>query len=183
MALKSARAGGLDTGDGVANAYEWLRQAWEAANAKTLDAAGAGSFPASWSIATRAAQGQETAAGAWCMILCGAKAGDRMLDSLVTTILAKRPDPAQGLPTNLQEIFFANHVIFQAGGDKWGTWNPPLRDLIIQTQRKDACFDGSWDAQGQIWPGHERGRLASSAFAVLCLEVYYYHYRPTPAPR
>jgi hypothetical protein len=59
----------------------------------------------------------------------------------------------------------------QYGGDEWTLWNEQLRDLLVQDQRQDGSFAGSWDPNDP-W-GRYGGRVYSTALATLCLEVYY----------
>lgn len=62
-------------------------------------------------------------------------------------------------------------AMFQAGGEPWGRWNPPVRDTILNLQRHDGCARGSWDPSSK-W-GHPGGRIYTTALAALTLEVYY----------
>ncbi len=62
-------------------------------------------------------------------------------------------------------------AMFQAGGEPWERWNPPVRDTIIRLQRDDGCARGSWDPSSK-WGG-PGGRIYTTALAALTLEVYY----------
>ncbi|MFH1921034.1 MAG: prenyltransferase/squalene oxidase repeat-containing protein, partial [Planctomycetota bacterium] len=62
-------------------------------------------------------------------------------------------------------------AMFQAGGEPWERWNPPVRDTIINLQRHDGCARGSWDPSSK-W-GSPGGRIYTTALAILTLEVYY----------
>ena len=62
-------------------------------------------------------------------------------------------------------------AMFQAGGEPWERWNPPVRDTIIRLQRHDGCARGSWDPSSR-W-GSAGGRIYTTALAALTLQVYY----------
>jgi hypothetical protein len=62
-------------------------------------------------------------------------------------------------------------AMFQAGGDDWDRWNGVVRDRLIGLQKTAGCNRGSWDATG--YRANEAGRVCSTAWAILSLEVYY----------
>jgi hypothetical protein len=71
--------------------------------------------------------------------------------------------------------YYGTLAIFQVGGEAWKAWNVAMKSAIIDNQRKDGDFKGSWDPIGP-W-GREGGRVYSTAVCVMCLEVYYRYSR------
>jgi len=87
---------------------------------------------------------------------------------------------AVNLPTsdqarfNLYYWYYGTLVMFQKGGDHWKEWNEAMKKALLETQRKDGDFDGSWnpyinESQGYVCAG----RVMSTALGALNLEVYY----------
>jgi hypothetical protein len=139
-------------------------------------------FPAIWSAKT-GAQGEDLPAGVATAAFLGHRAGEVACDSLANTVLAKHLPTATTLPTDLRAIYLGHLGLFQHGGETWMKWKTPVRDLLAAQQRKDKnCFYGSWDPQVQTYAGKERGRLQSTVYAVLSLEVYYAYEQVTPKP-
>ena len=57
----------------------------------------------------------------------------------------------------------------------WDTWNRKMRRALIETQCKNGCAEGSWDPDKPVadkW-GKNGGRLMTTTFSTLMLEVYY----------
>ena len=184
MALKSALAGGLNVGTGMEGAKHWVERAWKAANPdwmKISDPYMSNSgFPYVWNPNTDAVEiGKPGSAdhdmapiGALCAIFLGHHAGDIMLESLCNHIM-KYQMPAT-YPCNTYYMYYNTLAIFQAGGDRWKRWNATVRDMLVKAQRQSAdCFDGSWDFNNTVFVGSEMGRVLSTAYCCLSLEVYY----------
>lgn len=85
---------------------------------------------------------------------------------------------------NLYAWYYSTLALYQYGGEPWDKWNGRLRDLLIAEQVTEGEFAGSWEPRDP-WGGYG-GRIYSTAFATLTLEVYYRYlplYRKTaPAP-
>ena len=83
----------------------------------------------------------------------------------------------QHLPKKGQESsyywYYATQVMYHMQGDYWKQWNAALRDLLVQTQRKDSPLSGTWDPSDQ-WE-HQAGRIYATSLRLLMLEVYYRH--------
>jgi hypothetical protein len=81
------------------------------------------------------------------------------------------------LKNDIYYDYYAAQVLRHYGGAEWDKFNVELRDWLVETQAKRAGEKGSWhfpDSQSHRGP-KEGGRLASTAFATMILEVYYRH--------
>ena len=183
MALKSAAAGGLSIGNGMEGAKQYLELAWKATNKdfKANDPyTDTSNFPYTWNSETGevkvGAPGSEehdlAPVGALIAVFLGKKADDVMLNSMANHIM-KYQFPA-AYPCNTYYMYYNTLAIFQVAGERWEKWNAKVRDLLVGAQRKSQdCFDGSWDFEGTKFHGYKTGRLLSTAYNCLSLEVYY----------
>lgn len=79
---------------------------------------------------------------------------------------------------DLQHLYLATLLMFQAGPERWQKWNAAMRNPLVAQQRKDGDQNGSWDpvdvtgAKGGS-PGAGTSRAYSTALCSMCLEVYY----------
>lgn len=80
---------------------------------------------------------------------------------------------------DLYYLYYASQAIRFRGGQDWDeTWNPDMRDTIIDKQINLGRMAGSWPKDtGFI--GSSCGSMGTTAMAVLTLEVYYRH-NPLP---
>ena len=68
--------------------------------------------------------------------------------------------------------YYGSYAMYQMGGNQyWNAWNKAMKKAVVESQRKDGDFLGSWDPVGP-W-GFAGGRVYSTASMVLCLEVYF----------
>ncbi|MBN8526871.1 MAG: terpene cyclase/mutase family protein [Planctomycetes bacterium] len=186
MALKSAYAGGLTVGNSMEGSKKWLELAWKANNDgkegrpdwQKLDPYKDESrFSYCWTTgATEFGKdfGHQNMApvGMVCAVFLGHRAGDPMLETLANYVMNKQTPKAY--PTNTYYMYYNTLGVFQVGGDKWKTWNSVVRDMLVNAQRKgEGCFDGSWNWEGTAFHGNTIGRVLSTAYNTLCLEVYY----------
>ena len=173
MALKSGLAAGLHIGNGINGAKEWLKKTYEAANPgfdKFDPSTSQAKFPYCWSTGSATAEAQDRAPlGALCAVFLGHKSGDPMLECLLNFVTGNQA--VTSYPTNTYYMYYNTLAIFQAGGERWQKWNKQFSEVLIQAQRKDGCFNGSWDVGPFI--GSEVGRTISTAYCCLSLQVYY----------
>jgi hypothetical protein len=55
--------------------------------------------------------------------------------------------------------------------------------MLVNAQRKgEGCFDGSWNWEGTKFHGNTHGRILSTCYCCLCLEVYYRYKQVGAAP-
>jgi len=183
MALKSAKASGLDVGTGLEGSATYLDRAWKAANpgldAAKLDPYKATSvFPYVWNsqdgsvqVEPGAKQHDLSCVGALCAVFLGHQADDPVLNSLANHI--DKTQYPTAYPTNTYYLYYNSMVMFQLGAARFTKWNLPVVELLTKAQRTDGCHQGSWDYTGTVFHGHETGRLLSTAYSCLTLEVIY----------
>jgi hypothetical protein len=86
--------------------------------------------------------------------------------------------PDSGGALDMYYYYYATQVVHFYEGDEWHKqWNPKMRERLISLQVKDASRKkdfGSWDKDG-AHIGTHCGRLGTTCFALLTLEVYYRH--------
>lgn len=94
-----------------------------------------------------------------------ARGADRLLEA----------PPSEKL-RNMYYYYYATQALFNIGDERWNSWNPKMRELLIssQNQGKDLTLKGSWAPQGKRFTGYS-GRLMTTSLALLTLEVYYRH--------
>mgnify|MGYP001023302309 CR=1 FL=1 len=71
--------------------------------------------------------------------------------------------------------YYGSQVMFQMGGDYFKQWNDAIRDMLCDHQITKGDDAGSWDPTGRYAP---EGRVFSTAFGALCLEIYYRYAPP-----
>lgn len=94
--------------------------------------------------------------------------------------IVKGVDYLSGIGVDKKDIYYdyyAAQVLRQYGGPQWDKFNVELRDWLVETQSQNSGAKGSWhfpSSKSHRGP-KEGGRLASTAFATMILEVYYRH--------
>ena len=75
---------------------------------------------------------------------------------------------------NVYAWYYITQVAHHMDGDPWLRWNDRLRELLPREQVAKGSEHGSWDPALDKW-GHVGGRLFTTSFCALMLEVYYRH--------
>jgi hypothetical protein len=127
---------------------------------------------------TRGAGPATTATGLLCREYLGLSPRHPVLAKGIATLIDPNNFVTKEKPS-IYFVFYANQVIHHAGGHAWETWNPKLRDLLIELQDKGKTEGrehqkGSWSPAGDPW-AVQGGRLMFTSLAVLTLESYYLH--------
>ncbi len=68
--------------------------------------------------------------------------------------------------------YYATYAMHNMGGEHRVWWNRRIRDVLLEHQSKEGDDAGSWDPKGARY-GSSGGRVYTTAFGALCLEVYY----------
>ncbi|KAF0245841.1 MAG: hypothetical protein FD180_1253 [Planctomycetota bacterium] len=76
-----------------------------------------------------------------------------------------------GAHWSLYYTYYATLALFHHGGKPWEEWNQKMRACTLPAQRKSGHAKGSWDPV--VWDGAWGGRVYTTAFNVMNLEVYY----------
>ena len=96
-------------------------------------------------------------------LLAGAKKDPR-LDESVKYLMTHLPDKEQ---ENFYYWYYGTLSLRLYGGEGWEEWNSRMSPLLLKLQSKD----GSWAPMGKR--AKKEGRIVTTAWATLCLEVYY----------
>jgi hypothetical protein len=174
MALKSALAAGLNVGNGLNGGKNLIEKAWKAANPNwmKLDPYGKSIFPYTFDGITGVTEKDHLSfVGALCAVYTGHHAGDVMLETMLNDMDERWLARCSVYPHNLYASYYALAAAFQGGKahfDKWKAIIPPL----LAAQRKDGCFDGSWDSATDFH-GANTGRVLSTVYALLDIEVVF----------
>ena len=82
--------------------------------------------------------------------------------------------PDAGSP-NVYYWYYASQVMHNMDDHDWDVWNRKMRKILVESQTREGCAAGSWDADKpnrDAW-GTQGGRIMMTSLAVLTLEVYY----------
>jgi len=109
------------------------------------------------------------AEGMFARQLLGAKRTDRKIEESARYIHSETRTGSY--LDNLYLLYYGNLALYHYQGWIWERWNRDVRDFLVRTQHKTGPLAGSWDPNSE-WsePG---GRVLSTCFAALTLEVYY----------
>ena len=117
-----------------------------------------------------------TAVGLFCRFFLGQKPKEvETMKLAADTILQKPPVWDKQGSVDHYYWYYGTYALYQMGGKWWNQWQKKLTKSVVDTQRKDGNFKGSWDAAG-VW-GEDGGRVYSTAMLALTLEAYYRYTR------
>ena len=106
-----------------------------------------------------------TGAGVLSLMMAGLRESEECQKGL--RYLKDRPLSANNDWAHLQHfyygIYYVTQAMYQAGGDYWKAWYPPIRDRLVRNQGSD----GEWAANGYS----EAGPEYATAMSVLVLQV------------
>ncbi|MCP3914968.1 MAG: hypothetical protein GY711_05395 [bacterium] len=175
-ALQSAERAGLDIDPAAyVGALNWIA-------AMTDDSTGRVGYDSQGSRSSRAAGENEhfppekgeamTAIGLACSLALGQDpATDAVLMKQAELLLKVLPEWApRQFGCDMYYWYHGSRAMRYVGGRHWRRWNGSLKRTLLDSQRKDQHFKGSWDPVGP-W-GHAGGRVYSTALMALCLETY-----------
>ena len=192
MALKSAKAGNLDVGSAMDKSQSWFVHTWEGANKEAglnpvdpyedisifpYAEINGGFYKITPGEVLKKDKAARTPIGLCIGIFLGFGSGDIKMESMANEVIKTH------LPTfinfdsiNQYWMYYNTLGIFQVGGSRWKKFNAVVRDVLVGAQRQsEDCFDGSWDYKeaGNNYHGSNTGRILSTAYCALSLQVYY----------
>jgi hypothetical protein len=109
-----------------------------------------------------------TAEALFCRQMLGLRQDTPATAEAVSYLRQQLPAAAQ---MNFYYWYYGSLALHQHGGPEWQTWNERTRELLISQQLSSGPLAGSWDP-ADLWSRYG-GRLYSTTFATLTLEVYY----------
>jgi hypothetical protein len=170
MALKSAQMAGLKVDGGVfRRARDYLNATSSGQGGSQAGSAGRGLFAYQPGVPPTKAM---TAVGLLCSQYLGAGRDDPAILSGTAYLMANLPEASR---RDLYYWYYATQVLHNQPGSEWDTWNRKIREMLVESQQRESCAAGSWDAQlpsPDPW-GAQGGRLMATSLATLTLEVYY----------
>ncbi len=111
-----------------------------------------------------------TAAGLLCTQYLGAERDDPAIIEGTDYLMKHLPE--KDGTRNIYYWYYATQVMHNVPGDDWDKWNRKMRRVLVETQEREGCKNGSWDPDGDQW-GDAGGRLMVTSLSCLTLEVYY----------
>ncbi len=112
-----------------------------------------------------------TAEALLCRMYLGWKRSDPGVREGVNWLLEEHM-PSKRSP-NIYYWYYGTQTMHHYGGREWERWNLRMRDVLVESQRKDGHAAGSWDPRGPH--AAAGGRIYMTSLAVCSLEVYYRH--------
>ena len=111
-----------------------------------------------------------TGAGLLCMQYLGIPREAASMGEGIEYLMQNQPDAAK--KQNIYYWYYATQVLHNVPGPEWETWNRKMRRVLVDTQERGGCKEGSWNPANDQW-GEHGGRLMVTSLSCLTLEVYY----------
>ncbi len=206
MALKAAMVAGLKVDEGLTGSKAWLDRSWKASNtgkpwcastdaldpytgitrfAYVWKAGDANVEIAEWDAANKRPASIDSKdmapVGLMSAVFLGHRAGDPMLESLGNYV--SQHHTPKSWPCNTYSLYYSTLGLYQLGGERWQRWAKDVLPMLAAAQRQDeSCLNGSWDWEGTKFHGNDTGRVLSTAYAALSMQVYWLYERTTVKP-
>jgi len=182
FALKSAEEAGLVVDPmALTGALSWLEEVTDPATGRAgyVEVGGPSSRIARVNDHFPVEKGEAlTAVALLCRIFLGQDPQEHEIMRKSADLLRRKLpewDP-EGLGCDMYYWYYGSYAMYQMGGSRWwAPWNKAMKGAVLDSQREDGSFRGSWDPAGP-W-GVSGGRVYSTALMVLCLEVYFRYAR------
>jgi hypothetical protein len=107
--------------------------------------------------------------GLLCMQYMGTSRDDKGMRDGVEYLLKHLPNKDS---KNIYYYYYATQVMHNVPGEQWESWNRKMRRVLVESQERTGCAEGSWNPEGDEW-GDAGGRLMVTSLSCLTLEVYY----------
>jgi len=185
MALKSAKAAGIDIQNGLHGSKKWLEGAWKAANPgwETLDPYGESVFPYTWNGTTNETKKDHLSfIGSLCAVFLGYQSGDVILDTM-NNDMDKRWFDTEKYKTNSYSLYYCSLASYMNGTswkEKWGNPDTGFVPWLIETQLEGGCQDGTWPHEKENFHGWDTSPILTHVYKTLAIEVAY-RYLPLSA--
>ena len=177
FALKSAETAGIQVDpQAFLSSLGWIDEVTDPATGRVgyMDAGSESSRIPNVNDHYPASKGEAlTAVGLLCRFFMDQDPDEEPLMKKHAELLAKKApewDP-DGFGCDMYYWYYGTYAMYQMGGTYWERWNKSMKKAVVDSQRQDGDFKGSWDPVGP-W-GFAGGRVYSTALMTLCLEVYF----------
>jgi hypothetical protein len=178
FALKSAKVGGLDVGQGLEGSRRWLEGAWKAANPnwEQLDDpyTDTSVFPYTWNATNDSTKKDHLSfAGGCAAVFLGHGSGDIMLETLANDLEQRFINNGKWIE-NTYCLYYSSLFLFQMGNERWTNFMNRYTPYLIEnfiTDEGAGCKEGTWNFANQKWHGSDTSPVLHHVYALLSMEV------------
>ncbi|HMC12006.1 MAG TPA: prenyltransferase/squalene oxidase repeat-containing protein, partial [Pirellulaceae bacterium] len=163
MALKSGQMAGLKVNPDVLKACRGYLDKCSRGNYKCEFSYSPGAGGPTYSM---------TSVGLLMSQYLGARRDDPVVANGINYLLTRKPEITT---RNTYYWYYATQAMHNVPGPQWDEWNREMRRILIDTQEKQGCAEGSWspsNPEPDSW-GNQGGRVMVTSLSALTLEVYY----------